>query len=498
MKLKTNIAFTLLFIVASAFLHFKDYNKLPASTHAWAQSDHYALALGFYNDGFDFFHPTTFALDVQFPSKNALENPQGITSVDFPILHYSVAILMKIFGTTAPWVFRMIMLLISFLALFCLFKTIKEIKSITVASIFVSFIMFQPIYAYYQDGFHVSAAAFNVFLIGLSFILRYFHKKESRHFTLAIVFLTLAALMRFTQIISLLALGGAFFIISIKEKKIHKQLYYIATGVIVVLAYFIYNKGLASEYGSVFLGQAMPPKSFSLLVLYLKKIIISYSMEFLPILHFSLLIVGIMTYRKYGTSLIKGDSFFLWLAFSLLGTSLFSILMMWGISAHNYYSLDTWQPFLCIGIAFLIWHIDFNKISKEVMLITSLLFGIGSFAIATEHQLKNYREDASMNNAEGVINDFMSSASWLNQHIEAEAKTVVICDEGWNTPMVAWQRKVHRIHNINENTLQRLSSEEFDYIVVHNASVSPEHLKTIQRYCHQIKNNKQISIYKQR
>ncbi len=75
-----NVCFILFFAVASIFLHIKDYNKLPTSIHAWAQSDHYALALGFYNDGMDFFHPTTFALDHQFPPKEELKNPQGITS----------------------------------------------------------------------------------------------------------------------------------------------------------------------------------------------------------------------------------------------------------------------------------------------------------------------------------------------------------------------------------------------------------------------------------
>jgi hypothetical protein len=162
--LKQNIIFIIIFIVASLFLHYKDINKLPSSIHAWAQSDHYALALGFHNDGFNFFKPTTFALDLQFPAKEQVENPQGITSVDFPILHYTVALAMKMLGTTSPWIFRIISLLISFLALFYLFRMVSSIKNVWAASLITAFICFQPIYSYYQTGFHVSSAAFNVLL----------------------------------------------------------------------------------------------------------------------------------------------------------------------------------------------------------------------------------------------------------------------------------------------------------------------------------------------
>lgn len=497
LTLKQNIIFIIVFICASLFVHFKDINKLPTSIHAWAQSDHYALALGFYNDGFNFFKPTTFALDLQFPAKESVENPKGITSVDFPILHYTVALAMKILGTTAPWVFRIISLLISFLALFYLFRTLSSIKNVWVASLITAFICFQPIYCYYQDGFHVSSAAFNIFLIGFSSILRYFHSKIQKHFNWGIFFLTLAALMRFTEIISLLALGGTYFIISFKEKKIHKNIITISVGVIIILAYFIHNKIVAAEYGSLFLGHPMPPNSLADLIYFIKRIFISYSMGFLPFLHLALVIIILIGFKKFKTQ----ETSFPWLIWSIIsfiGTLSFSILMMWGISAHDYYSLDTWLPFLSITLTYLLLNINYQKIQKETLIIATVLFTIGSFSVALENQLKKYREDAIQKNTDVVICDFSDSSEFLNSHIDKTKKTLIICGEGWNTPMIGWQRKTYRIHNINKTTLKRLGNETYNYIVVHNSSISEENISIIRSYCTLINDNKKVSIYKQK
>ena len=494
-----NISFIVIFILTSSFLHFKDINKLPTSTHAWAQSDHYALALGFHNDGFNFFLPTTFALDVQFPAKEKLEYPSGITAVDFPILHYTVALLMKALGTTAPWVFRLTMLLLSFLALFSLFKTLCSLKGTAIATIVVSFIMFQPIYCFYQDGFHVSAAAYNMFLIGLSFAIRYFHNEKHRYIIFSILFLTLASLMRFTHLISLLALGGSYFIISINKKSIHKNLYYIAGGVGIVLSYFIYNRILASQYGSIILGKAMPPHSASEAIFYLKRIIATYSRGFLPLIHLTMLILTVLAFWKYGKKRqnLMENPVLLWAGISFIGTAMFSVLMMWGLSAHDYYSLDTWLPFITIAMCYLLLNTDFSRIDKETIMVATSLFAVAVFSLATELQLKKYSENINLGNTDIIIQDFSHSSKWLNEAIPKDSKTLIICPNGWNTPMIGWQRKAYRIHNINAQTLERLNNESYDYIVVHNASISNEESDQIQSYCKLIQSNNQLSIYQQ-
>ncbi len=99
--MKNYIPFGLLIII-SIFLHSMSIDKMPMSAFAWAHADHYALAQGFLDNGFDFFHPKTYSLSLEFPPKEELLLTQGITACDFPILHYIVAIAFKLIGKVFP------------------------------------------------------------------------------------------------------------------------------------------------------------------------------------------------------------------------------------------------------------------------------------------------------------------------------------------------------------------------------------------------------------
>ena len=107
------------FIIALGIgIQFKYLNEFPAFIHAWAQDDRYALAIGFLDNGFDLFHPETMIYNKQFPGDWQVAYDTTITAVDFPIHEYIVALLMKLFGTTSPWVFRLWTMISSFIGLF--------------------------------------------------------------------------------------------------------------------------------------------------------------------------------------------------------------------------------------------------------------------------------------------------------------------------------------------------------------------------------------------
>jgi len=61
MKKKIEIIGILILIIGFGFLfQFEYLNEFPSYIHAWAQSDRYALSLGFIENGFDFFKPQTY------------------------------------------------------------------------------------------------------------------------------------------------------------------------------------------------------------------------------------------------------------------------------------------------------------------------------------------------------------------------------------------------------------------------------------------------------
>src|SRR6478609_8662711 len=75
-------------LVLSIIIYKNTISLEPSYVHVWAQTDRYAIALGFLNNNFDFFHPQTYTLDLQFPAVHELQVKEGITRVDFPIHEY--------------------------------------------------------------------------------------------------------------------------------------------------------------------------------------------------------------------------------------------------------------------------------------------------------------------------------------------------------------------------------------------------------------------------
>lgn len=499
-KLKLLLTYSFFFLFFSVFLHHKSYNKPPTKVHAWAQSDHYALALGFYHDGFDFFHPTTFSLTHEFPAQTPIENPTGVTAVDFPIVHFAVGLSMKLLGSTEPWVHRLLMLLMSFFSFWMLFKTLSLYRGVWIAAAVTGFIIFTPIYTYYQNGFHVSAAAFNFFVVGVSFLLRNHLYHSQKSFVYAVIFFTLASLVRFTHIIPIIGLLiTVLWPFSLVQNRKHK-LITIALSLCTILTYFVYNKLLSAQYGSVFLGAPKMSQSLQELFGHLLLLTKSYSKGLLPWLHLAVLVVLSTTYfyQKYRPQRLGNWN--IWLLFTTIGTTIFSLLMTFCMGAHDYYALDTWFPIIVMALLFLVSNVSFNRYPSIMIRACALFFLIGAFSLASEKQLKKYRLNTKLNDADMVMQDFKNSIPLLDSYCEYDwQKIMVICNSGWNIPMVHWHHKVYRIANNFEQQLPAAMSSNYDLVIVHNAtlekhvlSVSPDFEKKMEY----LDGNDVISIWK--
>ncbi len=470
-RINSNLIFVLFFIITSILLHHKSYDTFPKGRYALQQSDHYALALGFLDNGFDFFHPSSFSLTHQYPPKETLANPQGITAADFPILHFSVAFLMKIFDSKSPMIFRLVNLFWSFIALWFFFRTMANIKGFWIALFLSAFIMFQPIYSYYMDGFHVSIAAYNASLIGISYTLRYFIKGKGSFFLLGLLFLTLGALMRFTQIILLIALLFPYIYIFIKKNRSVNKLLYILVCIGLVFIYFAYNRYLSSTYGSIFLNTPRIANSMNEFGLHFLKGIKLYLVGFIPLMHLFALGLAIFLFVKTKKiNYTNLESLKIWIIFTIIGVSIFSILMSFGLSWHDYYSLDTWLPVMTLLIVYFCLNIDLKTISNNYIKIFVLMFILGSFSLAYEKQNHKYDRYLSLRKADLVINDFKRSAIFLDSYVLKNDKVLIITNYGWNSPMIGWPRKAYRVaDNFTEQIPLALQNKP-DIIITHDAN----------------------------
>lgn len=495
--LKYKLSFLLLFVVISSLLHFKSYNQYPTSTHAWAQSDHYAIALGFLDNGFDFFHPKTFSLNHQFPSEIKLTNPQGITAVDFPIIHYLASLGMKIFKTNKPWVFRLVSLIWSFIALYFLFVTITRLKGFWEAIIIIFFIMLIPIYSYYQNSFMPSVAAFNSLLVGIAFLLHYNYLATKKAFYFGFFFLTLAALMRFTQVIFLIALTSVYFLELLKNKKLSYQFMLSFLGLIVVGAYFYYNKLLTAKYGSVFLNKPVIADSFSKLIQHLAHQILRYVREFITFFHLSILIILILLYKKQSLKRsILSPIWIYWIIISSIGVIIFNLLMSYHMSGHDYYALDTWIPLLSLLFIYLVFQVDFS-IYKPLTPILAVIITAGSLTLSVEKQFFKYKY--IYGDPDKVIVDFSKSSSFLDENTSDSQKLLVICASGWNTPMIGWNKEVYRVAWKFKEQIPEALSQDYDLIITHNASFEERVLNNMpdfKDWVVKVKDNQWVTIWR--
>jgi hypothetical protein len=192
--LKKNIAL-LVFVIILFFLNF--YTKTifyrPGSIHQWRQADCLSIAKNYYEEGMHFFEPK---IHYQGPV-------DGKAVSEFPILNYTVAFLWKIFGEH-EFIYRLLEYLIFIASMFVLFNTLlRQFKSSWFAFFSVSVFLTSPLLAYYSLNFIADVPALSIGIIAFCHFLRFYNSKEVRFFYYALIFGTLAVLIKASALMGL-------------------------------------------------------------------------------------------------------------------------------------------------------------------------------------------------------------------------------------------------------------------------------------------------------
>ena len=475
--------FAFVLIIVTGLIIQKGYmNEYPTHIHAWAEQDHYALALGFINNGFDFFHPETMIYNKQFPGwwKEAYDNT--ITSVDFPIHEYTVALLMKLLGSTSPWVFRFWTLFWGFLGLFFLFKvayrlTVDWMKSALVTAIALT----SPVYTYFLNGFLPSIPALSLGIIGLWFYLKYYDCNQRKHFHLGIAFLTLAMLMRTTFAIELIAIL-CFELLRIlrKESTFIDKLPSVLISALLFVAYFLWNKHLRDLYGTLFLNELLPPENWQdakeLVADTYKKWTYHYfqRLQYLVFYSLALLAIVVSLYRstkneeKNAVSIKKPLSLWWLPIIEIFGCLLFSVAMMQQLPFHDYYLLDTFfLPILLLVI------LTLNALPKarEANQIGWCAFLTGVVCTLMVINAKTTQvERWEMENDALVSYEHFQGADLLLDSLDIPRDAKILCLYGYaqNGPFIQMQRKGYTVMTNDNDLLETALTWDFDYIIIEN------------------------------
>ena len=511
-RLRILLPIPLLVIGLAMFFLQRNYmDEYPTHIHAWAEQDHYALALGFINNGFDLFHPETMIYNKQFPGWWQEPSATTITSADFPIHEYTVALLMKLFGTTSPWVFRLWTLLWAVIGLLFVYRIAFLVTKKFTKSLFVTFVaLCSPVFVYYSNGFLPSIPALSMGIIGLWFYLRYCEDKKRRHFHLGIAFLTIAMLMRTTFAIELIAVL-CFELLRVirKESTLPDKLPSILISAALFLAYFLWNRHLRNLHGTIFLNQLVPPddwQDFKELVAdtYHKWTFHYFQrLQYLAIAALAIAAVVIAIIRKRAlkhTQPSSSDSHaplsLWWLPLiEVFGCLLFSVAMMQQMPFHDYYLLDTFFLPFVFAVALLLRQFHFRLLStKAFAALTAAVLCVfwvrGAMNMQEKRRTMEYDGFYSyerFQDADKILDSL---------GISRDAKILCLYGYAQNGPFIQMGRKGYTMMWDEEGWLENALGWDYDYIVIENGKFSV-HLDKNRELLSRLKKiggNKQFSV----
>lgn len=480
-------------VVLSAFYFHENIFFYPSFIHAWTQSDRYALALGFINNGFDFFHPETFNLATV----------NGITRVDFPIHEYMVALLMKLTGHHDPVVFRLYTLIYALVGLIFLYRMAALFGDRNFLNLLVpSFIFLCPVYLYYADGFIPSIPSLSNLFIGYYFYFSYQKQNRNSHFTIAVCFMLLAALARLPYFIFLFAVLCQQSLMYLQKRQIRRrEIAILFMAVLLFGAYQAYNSWLEKTYGTQFLVSIMPAGKISQAKEWLWEAWNNWRFEYFTkaqyVILFWLIAMTILAWvQKSGEGFPK--KLMLHIIIISIGSIIYLFLMLQQFPDHDYYFIDVFYPVTSLLLVLLTSYTFNAGMMKYVSAL--LVFILLGFSCKQSHDVLQKRyETGSWDRNEITRKNFTGADKFLDAlGIPSHAKALVLDGYTTNVPLMLMNRKGWTVNWTTKKNIDEGLSQPFDFVAVQNCFLPSEVLRNEPQLIKKLKkfaDNGRISIY---
>ncbi len=214
------------------------------------QTDSLSFVLQYYNNGFDFFNPKLFNL----------KNIEGRAICEFPVIYYLTALLFLVFGKHF-FLLKLVNLIISYAGIYCLFRLAYHfLKDFLYAFLICMFLLTSTVFNYYSFNYLPDTAALGFTFIAWYFWYKFRQNKINKNIIAAILFFTLASLIKVTYLINPLSILVYNLLIINKNKKLSlKTTFYFSLIVIIVIIWNIYVIYYNALYHSTsFITRAFP------------------------------------------------------------------------------------------------------------------------------------------------------------------------------------------------------------------------------------------------
>lgn len=445
---------------------------------AWAQADRFALSLNFLTNGFDLFNAETFLLNTEFPMNFKTQRESSIVAVNLPIHEFIIALIMELFSSKSPIIFRMYVFVWSCIGMFYLFKItdlfeLRWSKQLILLIIALS----SPVYIYYQDNFLPSATNLSTVIIGIYFYFKYLKNDHSKSLYIAVFFLLLSAIYRTTAIIPMIAILSVEFLRIIKRKA--ELIPFVTILVLSFIVLYFQRQHLLSqihEYGSIFLYYLVPASDFEsaqeLILMGFKKWFfdcISPPHVFLILLTILIVVVTkktLVPLKRIDRELLR------FVAILVVGYLAFWIAMLTKIIDHDYYYLDTFYVPVILSFMIILKQTNDMKLHKPK---THKIFNSLAFLLALGSIFYGYKIQKSRTSWRPADRSIMFSHSLIEGDrvlnelgIKEDAIILVIGPKYPNLPFVHLKRKGLILFSKKKNELENGLEWDYDYIVSPN------------------------------
>ncbi|HBS86477.1 MAG: hypothetical protein A2W91_19870 [Bacteroidetes bacterium GWF2_38_335] len=496
--------FVLIFSLLSIFSYRNSLNEFPKHLHSWSQSDRYALALGYVDNGLDFFYPATYNLRPQEDFIPVGET--GITGVDMPIHEYLIALVMKVTGSTFPVIFRMYNLLYGLLGLFFLGLLVKRIsKNYLLAYVIPVFVFLSPVYHYYLNGFIPSVTSVSSIFIAAWFFYRYFEKENPNDFIIMVLFLCLAVIPRFSFIIFVPAFAIPVIMKYYKLRKINiRELVVAFSGLLLIVAFYLWKRHLSEKFGSGFLSGFMPAENFGELKSIIGKTLENWKFQYFTSAQYIFILLMVSGYFiMLFTGLGKKNSMKISLYFPaclFCAAIFYSILMARQYADHDYYFLDSFFPAIVLFLAMVTGRIQFNNRVVRYTAFSALiiLLGFSGFGNSKIQELR--RTGGDWDRATITAENFEGSDKLLDSlGISRNDKILVIDAYTSNTALILMDRKGWAILNTRPETIKKSLEINYDFVVMQDRWILSDVVNSFSEILNRIERvggNGKISVYK--
>ena len=339
-------------------------------------------------------------------------------------------------------------------------------------SVFATFFLFTiPFFVYYQNGFLPSATSFANFLIALYFLVRARTRESNKHYIMGVFFLTLAAMARAPFLVFLFAL----FIQQIWQQWKQKQVNWFKTilpfiGILLFVAYYLYNQMLANKYGSMFLSGFLHFESFNQFIEVLRTAADRWAKEIISPYHAIVLIVilafSIFQYKNKGIPNKLVSSLLHYFLISTVGILFFFFAFGQQFADHDYYYIDTFLPLLSLLLIIVFMRLEIPRKWYTTAGTLGGIFLFYFFTYAKSTQTKRYTPPYN-DRIEYAYTTYLKSDTDLKKWgVKKEDTLFVLEANSTNMPFTIWKNKGFTSLNSAEEVVSEELQQDFTYAVL--------------------------------